>query len=552
MNKKKLKIGVLTDNHTLQRWQFKIIEEIKNSDYASICLIMINGSMIDSKKTFIDYLREFRRIIYNIHIWLDHMFLGRNVDYNEKIKADQLFQDIDNIIIHPVKTGFVDHFRKEDIEIVNSYNLDVILRFGFRIIKGDVLNSAKYGIWSYHHGDNRLFRGTPANYWEFFRKAGVVGCILQILNENPENGIVLHRSWIMADHLSISRSRNNCYWRSTLFVPRILNHLHQRGLTYLNEIVNKNNDDINIYDYPLYRTPTNLIAFKYMIKHIGLLLFMIFRKLFYREYWFVLIGYYQMDRFSCSLKDFLSIKSPRGTYWADPFLLFRDNKYFLLVEEYSYKKKTGYISIAELNSQGTVTRSGSIIKRDYHLSYPFFIEMNDNLYIVPESRANNTIELYKCVDFPYTWEHEMNLMENVSATDTTLFFYKNKWWLFTCIDQTNGKSLCSDELFLFYSDHLITQNWQSHKLNPIITDTRLARPAGKIFFYNNKIYRPSQDCSGIYGRALNLNEIIKINETDYEERLVLKNEPNWLKNIKGIHTFNFNNRFIVTDGFKYV
>ena len=108
-----------------------------------------------------------------------------------------------------------------------------------------------------------------------------------------------------------------------------------------------------------------------------------------------------------------------------------------------------------------------------------------------------------------------------------------------------------DELYLFYADDLFATNWHSHPQNPICTSSRKARPAGKIFIRDNKIYRPSQDCSGIYGRGLNINEIIKLSETEYEERLIKKILPASSDYIKGVHTFNFTDEIMLIDGFRY-
>ena len=41
-----------------------------------------------------------------------------------------------------------------------------------------------------------------------------------------------------------------------------------------------------------------------------------------------------------------------------------------------------------------------------------------------------------------------------------------------------------NELYLFYSDNLLSQNWKSHPMNPVISDVKRARPAGKILELN--------------------------------------------------------------------
>jgi len=46
----------------------------------------------------------------------------------------------------PIQKKFVDRFEESDIEQIKDANLDVILRFGFRVIKGEILNCAKHGV----------------------------------------------------------------------------------------------------------------------------------------------------------------------------------------------------------------------------------------------------------------------------------------------------------------------------------------------------------------------------------------------------------------------
>ncbi len=171
--------------------------------------------------------------------------------------------------------------------------------------------------------------------------------------------------------------------------------------------------------------------------------------------------------------------------------------------------------------------------------------------MIPETNQNKTIELYKCCDFPYIWKFEKYIMENISGTDTTLFHYENKWWLFTTIDQTGGVSSCSTELFLFYSDDPIMGKWVSHPLNPVVSDESRARCAGKIFIDDGKIYRPSQDCSIRYGRGLNINHITKLNEQEYNEVLLKEIKPDWDPKLKGVHTINSDKDMIIIDTYKF-
>jgi hypothetical protein len=167
--------------------------------------------------------------------------------------------------------------------------------------------------------------------------------------------------------------------------------------------------------------------------------------------------------------------------------------------------------------------------------------------MVPESKANRTIELYKCTAFPLKWEFQKNLMEDCQAVDPTLIQWQGKWWMFVSQIETEGASLW-DELFLYYSDSPLSDNWTPHPRNPIVSDVSSARPAGRCFVRHGRLYRPSQNCSGHYGYGFNICEITKLTETDYEERIVEKVEPKWDKNVVSTHTFNYADGLTIIDG----
>ena len=42
-----------------------------------------------------------------------------------------------------------------------------MLRVGFNIIRGEILNVPKYGVWSFHHDDEVKYRGGPAGYGKY-------------------------------------------------------------------------------------------------------------------------------------------------------------------------------------------------------------------------------------------------------------------------------------------------------------------------------------------------------------------------------------------------
>src|SRR5207249_6501135 len=127
------------------------------------------------------------------------------------------------------------------------------------------------------------------------------------------------------------------------------------------------------------------------------------------------------------------------------------------------------------------------------------------------------------------------VMENVQAADTTLVEAAGQWWMFTAMAPRGTWNV--DELFLFHADNPFGP-WSPHPKNPIKSDVRSARPAGRVFARGGKYYRPAQDCSYGYGHAVRIQEIKVLSEANYVEEEAQVILPNWSPDIVGIHTLN--------------
>ena len=245
------------------------------------------------------------------------------------------------------------------------------------------------------------------------------------------------------------------------------------------------------------------------------------------------------NEISTSFSKFKEITPPKDKFWADPFVLYKNEKYYIFLEEFLNSKNKGHLSVITVDKNENYTEPIKFLERDYHLSYPSIFEFQNELYLIHGTTHNSKsyVELFKCEDFPLKWKHDRKLINDIPLVDTTMFFYNKKWWIFACKAENDGTSQ-STELMLFYSDNPLSDNWISPPMNPIISDIRKARPAGKIFEMDNKIIRPAQNCFELYGNGFSFNEIIKLNENEYEEKQLKFFKPNWKNDLIGTHTFN--------------
>ena len=269
-----------------------------------------------------------------------------------------------------------------------------------------------------------------------------------------------------------------------------------------------------------------------------------FLSFFYISQWTVLIGPSKGYK-SLAWKDFNHLLPPLDRFWADPFIYVRDGKYYLFIEELLYSTRRGRIVCLTLDDQMNITSNQVVLERPYHLSYPFLLEHEGQLYMIPETGENKGIELYRCTRFPDQWEFEKNLISNIYAVDATLVKAQDKWWLFANIKSETGSTW--DTLHLYSADSPIADNWTPHPKNPIVKDIKSARPAGRVFSENGALIRPSQDCSVRYGYALNFNRIVTLNEIDYAEVCEHTFRPPNKFSILTTHTFNDEARLTAID-----
>ena len=232
------------------------------------------------------------------------------------------------------------------------------------------------------------------------------------------------------------------------------------------------------------------------------------------------------------------------TYIADPFVAERDGVRALFVESFDYHHERGAIDALVLDDADRVVRRGRVIDIDTHLSYPYPVEIDGELYLVPENCSGNEVALYRCVSFPDRWERESALFPSFDGVDTTLFAHEGRWWAF-CTRYSRGSTLA---LNAFHAD-TPRGPWSPHALNPIVVDVSSARPGGQPFTVDGTLYRPGQDCSESYGGGIAIARIDELTPTAYRETIVQRHGARGFDRWNaGIHTVSFTRGRIVVDG----
>ncbi len=241
---------------------------------------------------------------------------------------------------------------------------------------------------------------------------------------------------------------------------------------------------------------------------------------------------------------FKRYRSDYQRFVADPIVIEHDGIHALFFEEYPHTTRVGFISCATLQHDGTLSDSKPVVKQPYHLSYPFVFKHSDTVFMIPESSANKSVDLYRCTSFPYEWEFQQTLLSDISLTDATVHWDGQRWWLFATAGEFGAYSW--DELHLYMADSP-TGPWVAHPRNPVKCDPRSARPAGQLFQRDGCWLRPTQDCAKTYGGGINLCEIRTLSPTDFDEVEVDSLSPRQIDGMEGLHTLSATSRLEVID-----
>ena len=545
-----MKIGILIKNFKkLENWELRIIDEIINNPNLKLELLVQDGRTNNQnpnsfKNKFLRLFKQrkiFSTIVFKIQILIEKKIF-REVQTTNKTKIITALNKIERVFLKPKRKGFVDLFSKKDSEFLKKYKLDVILRHEFNIIRGPVLESSKYGIWSFHHADNSLNRGGPAGFWEILLKQKSIGVTLQQLTSELDGGLVIDKAFFNR-HWSFVLSNRRIYEGSVSLLFKNINNLLKGNFSTKKSIV---------YYNPLYKSPKTINTIKYLFSFYSKLMIKFVQHLKYiflgAKYhsWTLFIG--KGDFLNSTLFKLKPVKVPKNQFWADPFVLNYKKKDYVFFENYDYKLKKGKISCGLIENQELINIT-DVMEKDYHLSFPYVFEENEELFLMPETSENNRLELYKCIEFPSKWELYSTAFEGEKIVDT--FFYNdhnNQKWLFTN-KLADLNSVFDSELFIYKVDSLDLKKITPHRKNPVIINSEIARNAGQIFSFNNKIYRPSQaNIEGIYGRALNINKIKKLSIDEYKEKKIVTIFPNFHKGLISTHHLSQGNKLFVIDG----
>lgn len=415
--------------------------------------------------------------------------------------------------------------------------LDVALYFGEIRLAGAIIDMPRYGTWSL--GPTSALKAQTLR--AVLQQEPIIETTLWKLGHEASADQSIYRSYTGTHPFSENHTNSAIGWKASHFMYRKL-----RDLSFGSELVGAISQPVTSrhaesFTEPRTRSVVPLLG-RYLKEKVA-------DRISF-PHWMIAYRASQSPLDELNDNRWVHLEPPARVSWADPFQWEQDGKLCIFVEEIPDVGARGHIAVFDLSDINADTaRPTTVIKQDYHMSYPFLFSWKGSLFMLPETKANQTIEVYRCKHFPYEWELETNLFEQIAAVDTTLYRGEDFWWMFTYIPIENTGGHTNDELSLFFAPSPFGP-WKAHPKNPIVSNVQTARPAGALFSYKNSLIRPGQDCSKRYGYAVTLNRVLKMTPHGYAEEVVSQIRPTWSKRLLATHTFNWRDGLVVLDGYR--
>ena len=516
---RRLRVGLFCDSCLQPRWVVEAFDKVARSGFAEIALLAVGGAPPGEP------------LLWKAYNGLDRLAFARGEDPGERI-------DIVSAVPH------------KRLCSEGKANVDLDVAFAIGTIDDRTLDGlARHGVWRFHFTGGEALAG----FREVARGEPLTASALKFRLSANAPARIAYQSWSRTYSLSAARNREQLLAKTAEFALRALGELHRSGPAWLEQCKAENRGQSPISSdsgYSGYRALTPIFRIGARILQRSL------QKALNVEQWFLAYRFAdaRSPRFGDpraippDLRGYVRLMPPKDRYWADPFALEKNGRYFVFFEELPFKTGRAHISMMEIDrASGQASPPVRVLERDYHLSYPFLIEHEGQLYMIPETAQRGTVEAYRCIDFPLRWKLERVLMSGVRCVDATFHRAADRFWMFANA-AASGSRMFDDELHLFHSDRLLG-DWQPHPRNPVKSDARCARPAGQLYWKEGVLYRPAQICAPLYGSGLSINRVVRLTPREYIERQVERILPAGEAGLLGVHTVNRAGDLTVIDAF---
>lgn len=471
-----LRIGLLCDERPPKRWEAECLRKVLDVPGAQLCVVAVRkAGPAAGGNAWMRLLR---------HPWRMALFLRYRRRLRVQANAPDVWPEVvaraETLHIEPIRQGLAELIPDADLERLRAHRPDVLLRFGFGILRGGILDLPRYGVWSHHHGDPARYRGQPPGFWELHDGQRVIGAVLQRLTARLDAGHALYTGWFATDPGSLANTLDTVLSGSTGWMASICRRLvsGDAAAAVGTPIVT---------DAPLRRYPENRTFMRFLSRTRTARVAQV--PPHGEREWNLGVIYHPI----ASLLDEKPNLNPRwlptpgpGSSRSSPSGYMVDGQLNVL-----YTKRdrvTGATEISRLRPKrdNVLKRSRAMLPGEAGRANPCVVQDGTDIWVVAEGGQAGRTDLFRLGTGNDALEFHCTLVQ-APLRHPTLFKHGGQWWLMGTRDPG-----AEHDLFAYHADH-ITGPYRPHALDPLLTDARNACPAGTPFVHNGVLYRPASD-----------------------------------------------------------
>src|SRR5256886_4781036 len=177
-----IRFGVLCDGPKIPTWQARSIEELRRVPGTSLALVVFPADKLPdgSRPT---------SLLFRAYLASHPPRSLRPLD------MALAFQGVPALRCHSTtQEGLAQRYDESDVRRIRALDLDFLLQCVSRVLDGEILRAARYGVWSVQHDEPR-YGGIPACLWPIYDADAVTVVVLRRSAGGVDNGIALRSGY---------------------------------------------------------------------------------------------------------------------------------------------------------------------------------------------------------------------------------------------------------------------------------------------------------------------------------------------------------------------
>ena len=244
-----LRFGIMSFGTKFARWQAECIYKLLAAEGVQPSLLII-----DRRPTSVTTPNPLRTRVSNLlhadkKLWVlyERLRVERRTRALQQVDLSDALKGVPHLHCEVIRKGkFSEYFKAEDMAAIRGYDLDFIVRFAFGIIRGEILEAARYGVWSFHHGDEEHYRGGPYGFWEIYHGDAKTGVVLQRLTDRLDGGIILKKQLFETVNYSYPANRDRVLLSATQWPAEVCRDLQRGEAAYFDSAPSKTSAAITV------------------------------------------------------------------------------------------------------------------------------------------------------------------------------------------------------------------------------------------------------------------------------------------------------------------